>query len=946
MSPEKKQQIKQVFNAALDLSVEERPAFLENACHDDVEMRRQVEFLLSSFDSNFADNSETDITLTPQPNFQLTAGQKLSHYEIKKQLGTGGMGEVYLAEDTKLNRQVAIKILKSSSDTHAQKRLLQEAQSAAVLDHPNICTVYEVGEENEIPFIAMHYIEGETLAEKLKRGAFPVDEAVSIAAQIADALHEAHSHGIIHRDIKPTNIIVTPRGQIKVLDFSLAKKVFFDHEGETEKLLSQPGVIIGTIAYMSPEQARGQVIDGRSDIWSLGAILYEMLTGKIPFYGDTASDLIAGILKTEVPFVPEIKAKIPLQLEQIVLKTLAKKREERYQTAEELLADLKSLQKSNNNSIEFQSRTDNRTVFWVLASVFALLIAAFGFYWLITQKPVSPFAKAEIKSITTSGNIIESAISPDGKLLAVVKSEQGKQSLWLRQILLRTGENRLTEPTDEAVFTGLSFSPDGSHVFYTVRQKNNSVNQLFAVPILGSQPPKAILNDVDSPLAFAPDGKHFAFMRRNTKTGITALMISSDDGTEVKELLPKKSPFDFMLRPIAWSPNGKTIACILNVDLGGTIKAAQRQIVEVDAQTGVEKIISPQAWSTFESIAWLKNGDSLIFTATEPANPLQISLWYMPYPAGNAKKISSDLMDYRNVSIAKNTGDIVLRQSQNETNVWLVDLKSPNSPRRISQTKADGSNGVAWTPDNSLIFSSNINGTNYLQKTPINNATASSLTNDDRVFSHPCATSDGKYIVFTSTQNNAYRIWRVDASGANLTQLTSNNGEYLSCSPDSRWVYYNALTEGKSSVWRISVDGGEPQKLTEQITFRPEISPDGSKYAAYYRADANSPWQIAVFLPNEDKVLSTIDLPKSVSLNASFAWTPDSKGLIFIQTKDGVANLWKFPFDGQPPTQLSNFNDETLPLITDFSLSPSGEQVALVRGRRTSDVVQLINTGN
>ncbi len=290
----------------------------------------------------------------------LPANKLISHYRILHKLGAGGMGEVYLAEDTRLNRKVAIKLLltESTADEESRKRLLREAQAAAKLDHPNICSIYEVAEEDGRSFIVMQYVEGETLAKLIQRKPLDLRESLDIAVQVADALAEAHRHSIIHRDIKPQNIMVTPRGQAKVMDFGLAKVVrersLAESEAETESLLTEPGVILGTVPYMSPEQVRCEMPDLRSDIFSFGAVLYEIVTGHQPFPTESAAATFSSILTREPPPLARYSREVPAELERIVRKTLRKDREERYQTARDLLIDLKNLK----HHLEFDAETE------------------------------------------------------------------------------------------------------------------------------------------------------------------------------------------------------------------------------------------------------------------------------------------------------------------------------------------------------------------------------------------------------------------------------------------------------------------------------------------------------------------------------------------------------------------------------------------------------------
>jgi serine/threonine protein kinase/TolB-like protein len=353
MTPERWKKIDDLVERALELEPAERQAFLDSACGGEADLRAEVESLIgyqkraSSFLKSPAIQEAAGLLADAQPIGM--EGQTISHYRLTRKLGVGGMGEVYLAEDTKLNRKVAIKFLPAESvtDERARKRLIHEAQAAAKLDHPNICAIHEVAEEAGRSFIVMQYVEGETLAERIQRQSDTLKESLDIAVQAADAIAEAHSQGIIHRDIKPQNIMITARGQVKVLDFGLAKVIaerpIINSEAKTESLLTTPGLIMGTVPYMSPEQVRGETLDARSDIFSFGVVLYEMISGIQPFAAQSAAETISFIQSKEPATLARYMTDPPAELQRIVNKALMKNREERYQTIKDLLLDLKAL---------------------------------------------------------------------------------------------------------------------------------------------------------------------------------------------------------------------------------------------------------------------------------------------------------------------------------------------------------------------------------------------------------------------------------------------------------------------------------------------------------------------------------------------------------------------------------------------------------------------------
>src|SRR5947209_4530194 len=401
MTPARLRTIEEIYRTALDQEPDQIRAFLDTACEGDEELRRKVEALLASREraGDFIETSGVGLATRIIENGQadLLVGRTIGHYKLSKRIGTGGMGEVYLATDITAGRKAALKLLPTrfTADAERLKRFQQEAHALVGLNHPNILTVYEIGEDHSTHYIASELIEGETLRQRLMRGRMEVGEAVDVAIQVASALAAAHETGIVHRDIKPENIMLRPDGYVKVLDFGIAKlaeqEVPVTIPTDEALLLVETnlGSILGTVRYMSPEQARGAPIDKGTDVWSLGVVLYEMVTGHQPFTGETPGEAMTSILEKEPPPLTNYVAHTPAELQQIISKTLRKEREERYQSAHELLEALQSLRRS----MEFKAALERSTKLplWLrwarspIASVLLLLIAALAlalpFYW-------------------------------------------------------------------------------------------------------------------------------------------------------------------------------------------------------------------------------------------------------------------------------------------------------------------------------------------------------------------------------------------------------------------------------------------------------------------------------------------------------------------------------------------------------------------------------------
>lgn len=930
---------------------------------------------------------------------------KLGRYQVRSRLGAGGMGEVYSAEDTQLERTVALKVLhpEVAADEGRMRRFTQEAKAAAALNHPHIAHIYEIGEAEGTSFMAMELIDGDTLRHKIHRDKASLNRLLEWLTQVADGLAKAHAAGIVHRDLKPDNIMVSRDGYAKILDFGLAKLIEPQKAPGSEanaaseiatailaQPLSIPGMIMGTVGYMSPEQARGQTkIDGRSDIFSFGCILYEAVTKHKPFAGETVVDSLHNIIHEQPPPMTDHNAVVSSDLQRIVRRCLAKDPEDRFQTIKDVATELKELRREMQHPAEVDrstppdtiphtnidahvSQTADRTVALtntsststtaataathstssaeyisgeikrhkggVVIVVLALLLSvvgiAFALYWFWGKSARTPHA-IKIERLTTNGKSSEAAISPDGKYVVYVLNEGGQQSLWTRQVA--TTSNVQIIPPADLEYLALSFSPDSNYINFARTEKNN-LAALYQMPLLGGAQ-KKLITDADGAVSYSPDGRQFSYVRGNfPKLGESALLIANADGTGERILALRKRPETFpwwRQQTPAWSADGKSIVCVAGGDATGS---GLMTLVEVQVADGSIKPVPGPGWYEVKRIARLPDQTGfLVLGADKPTAYYAQQIWHLGAD-GEARRITTDFNDYVGMSMTADASALVAVQSNRITNIWVAPNNDASKAVQIKSgsNNQDGTDGLSWTPDGrQVVFYSRASGADDIWIMNADGSGLKQLTVDVGTNYDSRVSPDGRFIVFISERSGHPNLWRMDLDGGNAKQLTSGNSDFnVTISPDSKWIIYESSSESRPALWKVSIDGGTPLKLAEYTSENPEISPDGIFIACQYRADTNSPWRYAIIPFEGGKPLKVFDFPPTKARD--FRWTPDGRSLSYIDIRGGVSNIWSFPLDGTTPEQLTDFKNDQ---IYNFKWTPDGKQLVLARGNITSDVV-------
>jgi eukaryotic-like serine/threonine-protein kinase len=872
----------------------------------------------------------------------MTPGETIGHYRILEPLGKGGMGEVFVAEDTRLHRRVALKVLPPlfAADATHRERFEREARAVAALNHPNIVTIHSVEEHGGRLFLTMELVDGKPLSEMIPGGGLPLDRLLRVGIDVADAMSAAQQQGITHRDLKPGNVVVASDGRAKVLDFGLAKlkddaEAAAAAEDVTRmgsgKNLTGEGKIVGTVAYMSPEQAEGKPVDPRSDIFSLGVILHEMATGERPFKGDTNVSIISSIIKDTPRPITDSNPNLPADLARIVRRCLAKDPGRRYQTAADLRNELEDLkQDSSSGTVSAPQGPTRRTP--VIAVIGAIAILAAAAAGVVAWKgratdpagAASAFTLDRLTRLTSAGTAFIAALSPDGRYVVHAKQEAGGYGLWLRQTAT-SSDVRIVPPTDVAI-DGLTFGPDGNYVYYNAYQANQGIAALYRVPVLGGAAVK-LIDDVDSGVAFSPDRRRLAFMRGSPVQGITELMVADADGGNVRALGKAVAPDKFLSEQPAWSPDGATILALAGSSRPGVPTIAYA----VDVATGTAKPIG-EPWGMVRDVQWLPDGRSYLITGLDLSGLASPQIWRVTYPEGERSRVTNDLNAYVGASLSSDGRSLATVQTSTTASIYVMDGPDKEPALLIGGAgRADGAQGIAWMPDGRLVYTSTASGLSQVWIADRDGGNQRQLTTRTPPAWAPRASPDGAWVYFSSYARS-FALFRVAPDGSGFTTLTSvGDARDPLVSPDGQTLYYTADTATSPRATRMSIKAGSSAETVSPQWFRAQdISPDGTQLIGT-AWDQSQPRNFLAVMNVRDGSVRPVP---GAAIRGAFM--PDGS-LLVVERTQGKEQAVIRPRRGGEAKPLGPATTDTIPAV---AVSRDG-RIALVRRQSVSDVVVI-----
>jgi Tol biopolymer transport system component/predicted Ser/Thr protein kinase len=939
----------------------------------------------------------------------LAPGTKLGRYEVRSQIGEGGMGEVYLAQDVQLDRPVALKILPAeiAADQQRLHRFLQEARAASKISGAHAAHIYDVGESSGVYFIAMEYVEGQSLDKLIGGRPMATGEVLRLGAQIAEALEEAHARSVTHRDVKPQNVIVTPRGQAKVLDFGLAKltgEAEADAEAAT-RVKTSPGVVMGTVAYMSPEQALAERdIDHRTDLYSLGVVLYEMATGRVPFAAESAGKTIDKIVHEQPDAMARFNYDVPAALDVLVRKALRKRRDERYQTARDLLVDLRALQdelgfassqQQQHRSLAPDAPAAQATATNITAAASAeqatlMLDSAETRQRTTAGAATQPTAASAGGSKRRRGPLVAAAV---GVALVLLASLVGVAlyRLWAvhhhpedeeRAPFASLQEMKITKLPSPGLIGTAAISPDGKFLARTVYEGGKVSLRLRQVSSTGEKEIVPAFEGAIGGVTFARDGNSIYYVAQTDPNvppelrlvsilggdsqklaaNVNSAATLSPDGGQVAFVRFDSKTKGFALvvadaggggervvatrqppiyvKNVAWSPDGKLIACVVS----GTDKEGYYTNVEgVSPADGSARPISAARWRNISSIEWMPDGGGLLLAGRDRASlpSTPEQIWFVPAGGGAPRRVTNDTNYYVVLSITADARTLLAGTHGESGQIWVAPGGDPARARQITSAAGDMPRGLSWTPDGRIVYDSQASGNMDIWAMNADGTAPRQLTFDQLSDMFPAATPDGRYVVFLTNRSVGWSIWRMNPDGSDARELARNvNQEPPLPSPDSRWVFYKDNDEAGKLALWKIPIDGGEPALVLDKDLRSPAVSPGGKLLAGFYQEPESNAPLKLFVAPLEGDAPARTLDLPKEANGPVVWSPDGQALEYLITTAGVDNIWRQPLAGGKPTQLTRWTSD---VVSNFAWSRDGKQLAVVRTATATDILLMQN---
>lgn len=875
-------------------------------------------------------------------------GKVLAQYQICEKLGEGGMGVVWKARDAHLDRFVALKTLPAErlSDLERKRRSVQEAKAASALNHPNIVHIYDIAEADGVQFISMEYVPGKTLDQLIGRKGLRLNEALKYAVQIADALAQAHSAGIIHRDLKPSNVIVAENGRAKVLDFGLAKltEVTTGEFGETATMTTrngpstEEGVIFGTLAYMSPEQAEGKKIDARSDIFSLGSMLYEMVTGRQAFHGDSKLSTLSAILKEDPKPASAVAADVPRDLEKIINRCLRKDPERRFQHMADVKVALEELKEESDSGKltglvqpGAPAQPKSRRM-WTLAGTVTLLALALGIGFWFFHPRSHPVPKI-VPLTSYPGRQVTPAFSPDGKQVAFAWDGEKGDNFDIYVKLIDTGTPlRLTN--NPAKENSPTWSPDGRYIAFCRVLEEHS--EIWMIPALGGVERK--LGDsaeCDSGLSWSPDGKFLALSDTSRAGAPLGIYVMSPETGEKKRLTLPPHGYLGDFSP-TFSPDGKMLA-FGRVRWYGNDALYLLRISDTGEPRGEPRRLAFDQQFVF-GFDWMADGRSIVFSSGREDST---SLWMIAASGGNPERLVGGENAW-DISISRTGNRLAYTRNSEDSNIWRIpgpnalDKSSPPT-RLIASTQDD--EAPQFSPDGMKIaFYSARSGNHAIWVCDRDGLNPVELASQDGAnVASPRWSPDSRWIAFDGTKASASDIYVIGAGGGSVGQLTAGTSSNIapSWSRDGRWIYFGSNRSGEWQIWKAPAKGGAALQLTKRGGWEALESFDG-KLVYYNKLGTAGIWKVPVAGGDESQVLD--------EGRGSF-WTLTGGGIYFGVVKSSIGPVIKFySFATRQVAIIKEFSEGTkFPMAAvGLSVSPDGQWIVYSQYDQASSDLMLM----